>query len=284
MEGTKNGNGASSIDDGNDSTDGCAALPSTLLLFKNILAKAEADCAASSSSSSSSNNDNTTANGGSSIRRDASRIKLFVIATKLVRLNLQDDEEDDEDDDAKDNADIRKDKASASPAILLWSMILDFMKRYPEYALFEIVPESTSRDQHQQQDNVHEENDNENDDDDGDDDDERESVGVWLLPRLLRRLAIIGASPTTTAAAAASAATNMNTDLIQGEDSRADFERKAQEWIMSLICDYSSCYYRKSEGGVNKKRELVRALLKLAQGMFHHHRRCICAWLSPIWI
>ena len=185
------------------SADIFAAPSSTLALFRDILRNAESEAFSDDSGQG--------------------RAKLFHIATKLAKLNLLDE-----------------DASSAGSSNAIWEIILNFLTRYPDYALYRPVSEHENKVGNLQ-----------NCTEDQEDGQElQEEMGVWLLPRLLRRLAtLVSASGPLSAS--------------KSKELRVRYET----WISRTLQSLPAQFYRKEENGVLKHRIIVIELLTLLRGV-----------------
>ena len=188
-----------------DDADQLTAPSSTLALFGSILRNAE--------------------NEASGDESGQGRAKLFHIATKLSKLNLLDD-----------NA------SSVDSNGGVWEVIVQFLARYPDYALYRPLPDRKDKDTIVGGDGA-----NIKDDHHG----EQEEMVVWLLPRMLRRLAILGLSSSSSFSFATKS--NKLRTLIE-------------DWITRTLLSLSVEYYHKEENGVPKQREIFKELLAILQG------------------
>lgn len=210
--------------------------PSTLALFSTILSKAENDFLQSQSTLS------TNATIQQQQLQDA-RAKLFHITTQLAKLNLLDD---------LLLHSSSNDESIIQNGIKLWILILDFMNRYPDYALFKIVIEEESS---------HADNDNE-------EAEEKisEEMSIWLLPRLLRCMILSKTTTIINATSHGNPAQQPGSQQDRARDKEILME-KGENWMKEVISDQLRLFYHREEGGLKRRRELVSVLIKLAQGM-----------------
>jgi len=226
--------------------DGDKDPPSTLALFNTILQTAENEFL--QSTSAIHNNSSTEP---SIIQQQQARAKLFYIATQLAKLNLQDE------------------LNSIQNQCRLWELILHFMIKYPDYALFKIVIPATST---PQQLNTRP-NGNNTAAEEEEGQETTEEMSIWLLPRLLRCMILskdssINALETNIG----NYLGNKNTrEQVQENKksaggSQQSILEKGENWIKELLSNHLRLFYHHEEGGLAKRRELVRVLIKLAQG------------------
>lgn len=245
---------------------------STLSLFTSILHKQEQEYISSSSSPSSSKED------GSS-----GKIKLFDLATRLIVLNLSHDNE-------------------GQNGVKIWTIILQFMQRHPDYAISNLKPEHYSTPLLQnknkktttRQDGHRDDGDGREEEQEVDEDRDEEKMVYWLIPRLLRCI-IVQASMTTSSTTASSSAPSKATRSSASSpsrsvniDGRSNTSHKVQvqqeqegqqedntvlhqgeKWICDVITHCLRVWFHRDEGGMQRRRELVHALIKLAQGAFN---------------
>lgn len=236
--------------------------PSTLSLFTSILNKAEADYTAATTSS---NSDNHNAAAPATAAVTTARAKLFHIATQLVRLNLSHDDS----------------SSNSANTIKLWCIILRFLHKYPDYALYRIVgSEKKNNNKKTRQ--------NDKQDEVGDslqdgEDTENEEVAYWLLPRLLRcMITAQTSSPSTKSTRRSPSSRSAEVEARDNEqqqqekvrDDEDDLVQQGQQWISDLVTNCSRSWYRRGEGGLGRRRELVKALIQLAQGESIAHDDC----------
>lgn len=210
--------------------------PSTLALFSTILSKAENDFLQSQSTIS------TNATIQQQQLQEA-RAKLFHITTQLARLNLSDESL---------LHSSSNDESVIQNGIKLWILILDFMNRYPDYALFKIVIEEEPS---------HADNDNE-------EAEEKisEEMSIWLLPRLLRCMILSKTTTIINATSHGNPAQQPGSQQDRARDKEILME-KGENWMKEVISDQLRLFYHREEGGLKRRRELVSVLIKLAQGM-----------------
>lgn len=194
----------------------------TLALFDTILKKAEAEAAGDQSGQG--------------------RAKLFHIVTKLIKLNLQDEE-------------VHSQENSAA----LWAIILDFLERYPDYALYRPAVDATSAAAGQQQQKT---SNGQGSSDVSEADPFTGEMLAWLLPRMIRRIAVIQAEDlargqqTLAEVAAESSPSQWN----------ATFTGKSEKWLADTLSRFATHFYHREEGGLAKRRQLMQTLLTLHQG------------------
>lgn len=234
---------------------------STLSLFTTILSKAESDYLAASTSSSS-------------------KAKLFHIATQLARLNLSEEIEGEDD------------TATTEQAIQLWCIFLKFIIRYPDYALYRIIDNGSTSQAKQQEkkkkeggrvngtnDQQEEQHDGENgnrqheeENDDDEDEQQGEEMIYWLLPRLLRAIALSNSHSSPRSRRKQQTESSEHNDLEQAqrdehvEKDENDITQQGEQWISNVIENYSRIFYHREEGGLGKRRYLVKVLMKIANG------------------
>lgn len=212
--------------------------PSTLSLFTTILNKAEADFIAAGAGAAATANDNN----ASSTTSVTARAKLFHIATQLVRLNLSHDDT----------------HHSSNGSVKLWCIILRFMSKYPDYALYRIIASSSKKETKTRQNGYQDER---NDDEEGQDDEE---MVYWLMPRLLR--CMILHQSTRSPLKIPADGEGVQAGKADGDASADDVVKQGEKWICYTLTNCSRSWYRREEGGLRRRRELVKALLKVAQG------------------
>jgi hypothetical protein len=141
------------------------------------------------------------------------RTKLFMMATKLAKLNL-----------------VQDTSSSASSSLAIWETVLQFLKAYPDYIFYKPAREAPATNGH---DGRHDE-----------EAEEEEEMGAWLLPRLLRRLAVLGAE-------------------ARPSEKVNKLKESAEGWLSSILTALSKQFYAKEWNGVAKQREYVHELLSL---------------------
>jgi hypothetical protein len=260
VDSVKNNSRKSQKDSSQSSTN---TATSTLSLFTTILSKAESDYLAASSSPSS-------------------KAKLFHIATQLARLNLSEEIEGEEGEDT----------ASTEQAIQLWCIFLRFIIRYPDYALYRIIDNGSTSQAKQQEkkkkeggrvngtnDQQEEQHDGENgnrqheeENDDDEDEQQGEEMIYWLLPRLLRAIALSNSHSSPRSRRKQQTESSEHNDLEQAqrdehvEKDENDITQQGEQWISNVIENYSRIFYHREEGGQGKRRYLVKVLIKIANG------------------
>lgn len=140
------------------------------------------------------------------------RTKLFMMATKLAKLNLLEDS--------------ASSSSSLNASLAIWETVLQFLKAYPDYLFYKPAIAQSEVAEHE----------------------EPEEMGVWLLPRLLRRIAVLGAE-------------------ARPSDKVNNIKETAEAWLSSILAALSTQFYRKEQGGISKQREYVQELLSLLQSM-----------------
>lgn len=154
-----------------------------------------------------------------SVDTDQGRAKLFRLAAKLVKLNLSDDRQ-----------------ASRHGAV--WDIIVAFLNRYPDFILFRQDPDNAAtksatgggdgRGQDHEQ--------------------EQEEMGCWLLPRLLRRLAVLGEG----------------TDVGHHELS-TKLSHAVEAAIVQMLHSLADHHWHREEKGIHKQREMAVELVNVMQ-------------------
>lgn len=236
---------------------------STLSLFTSILHKQEQEYIASASSSSKEDGSN--------------KLKLFDLATRLIVLNLSHDNE-------------------GSNGVKIWTIILQFMQRHPDYAISTLKPEHYStpllskNKKKRRQDGHHDDHGDggqeQEVDEDGDGDEEK--MVYWLIPRLLRCIIVQASSSTSSTpskstrspTSSSSRSVNVNgrsnaSRKVQGQIQQEEQEgqqedntvvHQGEKWIFDVVTHCLKVWFHRDEGGMQRRRELVHALIKLAQG------------------
>lgn len=265
---------------------------STLALFSTILQKAEADFISSTTKLKDTNTNrinpsNTQIDSGTNGQHGegAARARLFHIATQLARLNLQDELLPVQQGHRQATRGYHhpQEAAIVENAGRLWKLILSFMERYPDYALFKIILPSA---QHKQTGKTRQIDGNDNDQEQEEEEDETEDISIWLLPRLLRCIILSstsaslssnqkekvnrGATPTKASSFTTRTTTTTAVAAKAGEerDVREEVVDNGEQWITNLIINHLRLFYHREEGGLSKAREIVKSLIRLAQGKY----------------
>lgn len=145
------------------------------------------------------------------------RTKLFMMATKLAKLNL------------KDESASTSSSPSSDSSLAIWETVLQFLKAYPDYIFYKPPVREHS-----------------NGSDHGPHDEQSEEMAAWLLPRLLRRIAVLGAE-------------------ARPSEKVNKIKQAAEEWLSAVLGSLSSQFYQQQFNGIAKQREYVHELLSLVQ-------------------